>query len=107
MQEKAKVSLSAFELQLVTDETFILTKNRIIQKVYELFGQCSENYKTVLKQYTLPEIALQSPAKIAKGENYEGLPYVMLDFPRCFGRRRTGCTQFFLVGALLQLHITS
>ena len=25
-------------------------------------------------------------AKISKGENYEGLPYVMLDYPRIFGR---------------------
>jgi hypothetical protein len=79
MQEKAKVSLSAFELQLVTDESFILTKNSIIQKVYELFGSLSNDYRSYLQH--VPE----SPApKISKGENYKGMPYVMLDYPRIF-----------------------
>lgn len=79
MQEKAKVSLSALELQLVTDESFILTKNSIIQKVYELFGNLSNDYSFYLQQ--IPD----SPSpKISKGENYKGLPYVMLDYPRIF-----------------------
>jgi hypothetical protein len=79
MQEKAKVSLSAFEYQLVTDETFILTKNSIIQKVYSLFGNLSDEYNSYLQQ--MP--GAPSP-KISKGENYKGLPYVMLDHPRIF-----------------------
>mgnify|MGYP006167986999 FL=1 len=35
MQDSANVSLSAFEQQLVADAEWILTKNRIIEKVYQ------------------------------------------------------------------------
>jgi hypothetical protein len=86
MQESSKVSLSAFEQQLVTDANWILTKNRIIEKVYLLFGNLSEQYKPEPLLQQLPAEILMASPKIAKGENYEGLPYVMLDYPRCFGK---------------------
>lgn len=89
MQESAKVSLSAFEQQLVTDASWILTKNRIIEKVYLLFGNLSEHYKQEPSLQQLPAETLLASPKIAKGENYEGLPYVMLDYPRCFGKEDT------------------
>jgi hypothetical protein len=83
---EAKVSLSDIEMQLVTNAEWILTKNRIIQKVYSLFGNQSDQYKAnVLLQGLPTEVLMQAP-KIFKGENYEGLPYVMLDYPRCFGK---------------------
>ncbi len=82
----AKVSLSEFEMQLVQNKQWVLTKNAIIQKVYELFGSIAVEYANtgVLQQLPFEVIAL--PPKISKGENYKGLPYVMLDYPRCFGR---------------------
>ena len=86
MQEKANVSLSAFEQQLVSDPAWILTKNRIIEKVYLLFGQLSEQYKQHASIQALPAVVTAVGPKISKGENYEGLPYVMLDYPRCFGK---------------------
>lgn len=82
----ANVKLSKNELALVCDESVILTKNNIIQKVYEMFGSLSEVYKAALNGYhTLPDadILKQSP-KIYRGEHYNGLPYVMLDYPRSF-----------------------
>ena len=87
MQEKANVSLSAFEQQLVIDPAWILTKNRIIEKVYQLFGHLSEQYKQNASAQALPAGITALGAKISKGENYEGLPYVMLDYPRCFGKK--------------------
>lgn len=89
MQESSKVSLSAFEQQLVTDASWILTKNRIIEKVYMLFGNLSEHYKQVPLLQQLPAETFSTSPKIAKGENYEGLPYVMLDYPRCFKKEDT------------------
>jgi hypothetical protein len=86
MQEQAKVSLSPFELKLVSDSQWILTKNGIIQKVYHLFGNLSEVYKTDERLIPLPEAVTAIGPKISKGENYNGLPYVMLDYPRCFGK---------------------
>jgi len=86
MTGSANVSLSAFEKQLVTDASWILTKNNIIQKLFVLFGELSETWQsnTVLQQ--LPSAINEIPPKISKGENYEGLPYVMLDYPRCFSK---------------------
>lgn len=89
MQESANVSLSAFEQQLVTDANWILTKNGIIHKVYLLFGNLSEQYKIKTAVAQLPPETLLAAPKISKGENYEGLPYVMLDYPRCFGKEDT------------------
>jgi hypothetical protein len=77
----AKLALSEEELRLVMDPGIILTKNAIIAKVYDLFGELAAQMREDL---TLPaEVARISP-KISKGESYQGLPYVMLDYPRYF-----------------------
>jgi hypothetical protein len=78
------VKLSIEELALVTNAELILTKNRIIQKVYELFGELSEEYKVAGNSFD--ETILSVPPKISKGENYLGLPWVMLDYPRRFSK---------------------
>ncbi len=80
----ANVKLSKDELELVTNAELILTKNRIIQKVYGLFGELSEEYQH-LSKFLDPSLTQISP-KISKGENYSGLPWVMLDYPRNFSR---------------------
>jgi hypothetical protein len=80
------VELSKNELELVINTEFILTKNRIIEKVFNMFGLLSEVFKATLNEYAeaLPaEVFLSSP-KIYKGENYLNLPYVMMDYPRIF-----------------------
>jgi hypothetical protein len=78
----ANVKLSKEELELVTDANLILTKNRIIQKVYELFGELSEDYRQ--RSSAFPVDVITIAPKISKGENYLGLPWVMLDYPRKF-----------------------
>jgi hypothetical protein len=82
------VELSKNELELVCSSEFILTKNRIIEKAYNLFGLLSEAYKTTLNNYKEvlpPEVFATSP-KIYKGENYLSLPYVLMDHPRLFSK---------------------
>ena len=84
----ANVKLSQSELLLVCDEQFILTKNSIINKVYLLFGMLSKVFTEDTKQISniFTEEVLKASPKIYKGENYRGLPYVMLDYPRYFTR---------------------
>lgn len=85
----ANVKLSKNELLLVCDEQFILTKNNIIDKVYKLFGILSIEFAKELRKYNTlfePEILLYTP-KIYKGEQYNALPYVMLDHPRYFNKK--------------------
>jgi hypothetical protein len=84
--QNTNLELSKNELELITNSDVILTKNRIIEKVYLLFGSLSEEYKSLLDRYSIilpPEIFNKSP-KIYKGEQYLGLPYVMMDYPRFF-----------------------
>lgn len=80
----ANVTLSYAEMKLVTNASFILTKNSIINKVYALFGELSNAFKNIAAQQYLPEEVLYTSPKIYRGENYEGLPWVMLDYPRYF-----------------------
>lgn len=82
----AKVMLSQKERELVTDAGWILTKNQVIGKVYTLFGNLSENYRQQWAAH--PALAGADPGfyspKISKGEQYRGLPWVILDHPRYF-----------------------
>ena len=80
------VELSKNEMELVTSSEVILTKNRIIEKVYNLFGALSEDYKKMLALYSdrLPPEIFEKTPKIYRGEQYLNLPYVMMDYPRSF-----------------------
>lgn len=88
MNEKSKIDLSASEMELVCNKEWILTKLIIIDKVYELFGTLAKQMqlRTWILKERLPTQATNSNPKISKGENYQSLPYVMLDYPRHFTR---------------------
>ena len=77
--------LSSYELSLVTDPQVLLTKNDLLKKVVALFGEASQGYVDFASRNCNDEL-LQTPPKISKGENYLGLPYVILDYPRIFGK---------------------
>ncbi len=91
MNEKSKIDLSATEMELVCNKEWILTKRIIIDKVCRLFGDLSNHMqlRTWLLKDRLPAEVSNSNAKISKGENYKGLPYVMLDYPRHFTKEAT------------------
>ena len=83
----AKIQFSEEELLLVQNAEWLLTKNRIIKKVYEVFGSMvPEIQKLFMIPTVVPNEIFIASAKISKGENYQGLPYVMLDYPRSFGK---------------------
>jgi hypothetical protein len=79
----ANVQLSAEEMALVTNAEWILTKNAVIGKVYAIFGELSALQREAATAGLPPEVWTPGP-KIARGEQYRGLPWVMLDYPRCF-----------------------
>ena len=83
---KAKIRLSKQELQLVTNADWILTKNWIIKKIQSLFGGLEQEMTSCLKDHAgqLPQEVINIHSKISKGENYKGLPYLILDCPRYF-----------------------
>jgi hypothetical protein len=80
-----KVKLSSKEFDLMMQPDFILTKNNIIQKVCDLFSNTYLHYQNILQQqHFLPKEILVSQIKIAKGEQYLLLPWVMMDYPKYF-----------------------
>ncbi len=81
-----KITLSPDELELVNNSGWILTKRAVMDKAVYLFGDLSGKVKAILENEKdgLPQAVLLSEPKISKGENYQQLPYVILDYPRCF-----------------------
>jgi hypothetical protein len=110
----ANLQLSPEELRLVSDPGWILTKNSIVAKVVGMMGELAGEYRerwgatgciggepgangTEGLRHKEPgvegagglrrvgRIDAGDP-KVSRGENYRGLPWVMLDYPRVFGR---------------------
>ena len=69
---------------LAENASWILTKNMILQKICDLLGNLSDHMKEELSHLNLPKEVEQISPKISKGENYKGLPYIVLDYPRFF-----------------------
>lgn len=88
MNELAKIHLSELEMELVNNKDWILAKQKIIEKVYHLFGKLHHNYRIIIenKKELLPSIFQKPGGKISKGENYKGLPYAILDYPAMFSK---------------------
>lgn len=88
MNNQPKVQLSPLEMELVINSDWILTKNEIIEKVKLLLAGLQQRQEALLSQFpsALPEEVIQPSSKISKGENYKGLPYLVLDYPRFFNK---------------------
>ncbi len=88
MNTETKIHLSKHEMELVQNREWILTKHAIINKVYQLFGELLATYKEISRQQTQSIIDFYKHlgGKISKGENYQGLPYVILDYPASFSK---------------------
>lgn len=82
------VLLSDAQLALATNQEIILTKEIIMLKAIGLFQAqvpiLQNTYFNNLQPYAL--IAASVP-KISKGENYNQLPYIMLDYPAYYTKQ--------------------
>ena len=93
--EPAKLQFSAHEMMLVSNAEWILTKNEILNRVGLLMGELNRVQKSIIKELpvSLPPEILATTAKISRGENYKGLPYLVLDYPRLFTRNNIFATR--------------
>ena len=87
MDNNTKVMLSSSELALVTDKNVILTKQGIIHKAAALFNDQIDPLSVLFRDVFLTDAALLAAVpKITKGENYNGFPYVIMDYPATFSK---------------------
>ena len=88
MADTSKLMLSYGEMQLVNNTAWILTKRKIMDKVNALLGNVSVKFRElVISEHNhLPPAVIASTPKIARGESYQQLPYMLLDYPRCFDK---------------------
>jgi hypothetical protein len=95
MDNEPKIRLSSFETELLNNSEWILTKNNILKKTQSVLERVQENisdYTALHRQMFPPQVIAISP-KISKGENYKGLPWLMLDYPRYFGKEGSSLGQ--------------
>lgn len=81
-----KIQLSKQEIDLINNTGWILTKHIIIKKIYAFFGLLLPVFQEMVKlnEYLFPENIRHQGGKISRGENYQLLPYVILDYPAFF-----------------------
>ncbi|HMK19543.1 MAG TPA: hypothetical protein VK492_15180 [Chitinophagaceae bacterium] len=86
MIQQTKIQFLPTEMELVSSPDIILTKNAILQKIKSFFEELQMKQQDILKKYSsqLPEEVLKISPKISRGENYKGLPWLVLDNPRYF-----------------------
>lgn len=74
---------------MIANADWILTKNGIIKKTIALLDTIQNNQQQYLEKVRkqLPPEVLEKSPKISKGENYQGLPYLILDYPRVFDKK--------------------
>jgi hypothetical protein len=82
VMEVSKIHLSSAEIELMQDAEIILTKNRILEKMKALLEEVQEQQIHFVENNNLTNEIFKVSPKISKGENYLGLPYLILDYPR-------------------------
>lgn len=85
MDEVSKIALSPAELRLLQDAAWLLTKQRLMQKAEAQLGVLASAYMDRSRNHPSPDaLVWKKHPKISKGERYEELPWLMLDYPRHF-----------------------
>lgn len=86
MMQQTKIQLLPAEMEFVSSPDIILTKNAILQKIKSFLEELQIKQLVIIKRYSsqLPEEVLKVSPKISRGENYKGLPWLVLDNPRHF-----------------------
>ncbi|WP_018630649.1 hypothetical protein [Niabella aurantiaca] len=93
--EETKLSLSPEERAIVAAPEIILTKNAVLDKVKTALELLYRWQLDFVKENAslLPAGLLENNGKISKGEYYNGLPYLILDYPRNFAREQTAAVR--------------
>jgi hypothetical protein len=93
MMEVSKIQFSEPERELMQNAAIILTKNSVLEKIKSLLELVqTDQVEWIRKEgHDAIEAFVTSP-KISRGEYYQGLPYLILDYPR-----RSGSNELFFI----------
>jgi hypothetical protein len=78
--------LSKKELLLIQDRDFLIHKRRVIQSLRDqlLLFQKALSTSSSIQKFLDSNAIKPAEAKLSQGENYKGLPYLVLDYPAVF-----------------------
>ncbi|REJ80339.1 MAG: hypothetical protein DWQ44_07660 [Bacteroidetes bacterium] len=82
------MKLTPEELEILADTRFFDLKKSATEKIMKAFGELEYQLKKhLIPNYQTNLIELDGRSgKIFRGENYKNLPYIVLDYPRLFGK---------------------
>ena len=80
------MQLTERELNILSDTDFLLTKVQVISKIEQLLSDIRSELRKVVGNvgFRFPHDADKVRGKISKGECYQKLPYLILDYPAYF-----------------------
>jgi hypothetical protein len=92
----AKIHLSKWEMNLVKNTEWIFTKRKIMEKAHLLLGRLHADYRQIIESELeyLPDNFIMAGGKISRGENYKGLPFLILDYPAMFSKENIFASLF-------------
>lgn len=79
--QKSAIKLTNHQLKLAEDTSYPLTKILIMDQFTSLFAECAQYLQSYPFQFGSVQL-VESEYKITKGENFKGLPYLVLDYPK-------------------------
>jgi hypothetical protein len=83
VMRKSTNKLTKHELNFARDKTYPLVKHDIVQKINNQFQELGQKLVQQLSGHELVSIA---EFKITRGENFQLMPYMVLDFPKINGK---------------------
>ena len=83
--------LSEKELQIIHNTDFLKTKISVFKKLHTLFENVRVQQKEVINNTSFNFLSNvdTKTGKIFKGENYNSLPYLVLDYPKLYSKLDT------------------
>ena len=78
------------QLKYFHDTSFLLSKRTIVHQLQGLLALCEQSLVEWVREESpaaVPDGCGVAAGKISRGENYRGLPYLVLDYPRLFKQK--------------------
>ncbi len=78
--------LSPEEYSTITNSRFLVVKAEAMAKIWAELDVLVADYNGILTEENIVLKEVSRQPKISKGENYKGLPYLVLDYPAVFDK---------------------